>query len=83
MPTGRPLEKLYRSVEEVERTVAAYAGREDAVELENAHRDLWMLAGASACPREKTLEQQEKYFGKLKFSTLEELLELAKRVEFI
>ncbi|KAL9101301.1 MAG: hypothetical protein Q9187_009260, partial [Circinaria calcarea] len=72
--------KSYKSVEEIE---AACTNTKDAAELEAAHLDQWTVAGASACPREKTLEQRDKYFGKLKFSSLEELLRLAETVEFV
>ena len=67
-------------MEEIE---TACTNTKDAAKLEIAHLDQWTIAGASACPRKKTLEQRDKYFGKLKFSSLEELLRLAERVEFV
>lgn len=55
----------------------------DTPELEIARVEEWMIAGASACPREKTLRQRAKYFSNVKFSTLVELLQLAKEREFV
>ncbi|MCJ1404226.1 hypothetical protein MMC11_007451 [Xylographa trunciseda] len=80
---GHPLNKSYRAVDAIEKSIIACMDSEDANGLEIAHRDQWMVAGASACPREKTLEQRDKYFSKVRFSGLEELLRLAERVDFV
>ena len=43
----------------------------------------WMLEGASACPREVTLEQREKYFRNVGFLTIEGLLQHAQGRDFV
>lgn len=65
------------------RFITEHANDEDVAELELAHVEEWMIAGAAACPREKTLRQRAKYFGEVKFSSLDELLRLAEKVEFV
>lgn len=78
--TDRPLPKTIKSVQEIEDFIAEHAPLcgEDTPEMIIARVDQWMIAGATALPREKTLRQREKYFGKVKFSTLQELLLRAK-----
>lgn len=78
--TDRPLPKTFKSVQEIEDFIAEHAPRceEDKPEMIIARVDQWMVASATALPREKTLRQREKYFGKVKFSTLQELLLRAK-----
>lgn len=72
--------KTFKSAQEIEDFIAGHAarGEEDTPELIIAHVEEWMIAGATAPPREKTLIQREKYFGKVRFSTLHELLVRAK-----
>lgn len=72
--------KTFKSAQEVESFIAEHAapGEEDTHEMIIARVDQWMIAGATALPREKTIRQREKYFGKVKFSTLQELLVRAK-----
>jgi len=54
-----------------------------AAEIEPGSLDEWMTAGAAACPKEKTLRQREKYFGRMKFASISELLQLAESKDFI
>ena len=42
--------------------------------------DEWSIDGATEVPKETTLRQREKYFQNCKFSTLEEVLGMAKGV---
>ncbi|MCJ1281405.1 hypothetical protein MMC26_000724 [Xylographa opegraphella] len=80
---GRPLKKSYRSVKKIEDSITACIHNEDTIGLGLAHLEQWTIAGASACPQERTLEQRDKYFSKLEFSTLEELLKLAETVDLV
>lgn len=41
-----------------------------------------MVMGCLVCPKEKTLEQRERYFNGLRFLGLEDLLGYAKEGEF-
>lgn len=78
--TDRPMPKTFKSAQGVEDFIAEHAGRgdEDTHEMIIARVEQWMIAGATAVPREKTLRQRGKFFGKVKFSTLQELLVRAK-----
>lgn len=71
---GRPLDRSPPSDEETQRRIDHAYGRD---------MDEWIVTGATACPKDKTLRQREKYFSGIKFSTLEELLQRAEKVEFI
>lgn len=51
--------------------------------LQLAEMDDWIVSGASALPRAKTLSQRERYFGNVEFSGLREVLERAEGVEFL
>ena len=42
-----------------------------------------MVIGSLSCPKEKTLRQRGKYFPRLHFRGLHELLRLAKEVDFV
>lgn len=72
--------KTFKSAQEIEDFIAEHVprGEEDTPEMIIARVEEWMIAGATALPREKTLRQREKYFGEVKFSTLQELLLRAK-----
>ena len=73
----------YKSADDIQRFLEEHADDDDTPELEIARVEEWMIAGASACPQEKTLRQRAKYFGNVKFSTLEELLRVAKERDFV
>ena len=45
--------------------------------------DEFSIDGATACPKEKTLRQREKFFGDCKFSTIEEVLKRAQEMDFL
>lgn len=76
----RPMPKTFKSAQEIEDFIAEHVprGEEDTPEMIIARVEEWMIAGATALPREKTLRQRKKYFGKVKFSALQELLLRAK-----
>jgi len=52
-------------------------------ELEEAMWDEWTIAGASACPLEKTLETRDRYFKGIRWVGLSELLKRGVGVEFV
>lgn len=76
----RPMPKTFKAAQEIENFIAENVTRseEDTPEMIIARVEEWMIAGATALPREKTLRQRKKYFGKVKFSALQELLLRAK-----
>jgi len=45
--------------------------------------DEWTIAGASACPLEKTLEMRDRYFKGIRWVGLSELLKRGVGVEFV
>jgi hypothetical protein len=71
---GRPLEKTYRSKEQIEHDALLPPTSENLEALYLASVEEMMIDGSGACPREKTLRQREKFFQNMSFTTLEELL---------
>jgi hypothetical protein len=71
------MEITYKAVAEFESTTSEGHGSGLSREEEIAQVDEWIVAGASACPREKTLRQRSTYFSNLKFHTISELLQEA------
>lgn len=72
--------KTFKSAQEIEDFIAEHVAQdeEDTHGMIIARVEQWMIAGATALPREKTLRQREKFFGRVKFATLQELLVRAK-----
>ena len=58
-------------------------GDDDFEALELAQVEEMMIMEYMACPKEKTMRQQQKYFADLKFSGLEQLLTYAEGVVFV
>jgi hypothetical protein len=77
------MEVSHKSAESIERYIIDHKNDGDTLELTIAMVEEWMISGASACPREKTLAQRVKYFSNVKFSSLEELLKYSKTVKFV
>ncbi len=74
----------YRSKEEILSLLSSDTADGELTDvMEIAQLDEWMITGASACPREKTLLQREKYFKNVKFMNLKELLREAEKADFI
>ncbi|KAL8804079.1 MAG: hypothetical protein Q9182_002792 [Xanthomendoza sp. 2 TL-2023] len=71
---GRPMEKTFRSQEQIEHDLNLPPTAENKEAHEIAGIEIMMITGSGACPREKTLRQREKYFKDIKFTTVEELL---------
>ena len=72
----------YKTPEDIKRALATDPP-EDTSERILVDLDEFTSAGASAVPKEKTLRQREKYFGKVEFHTLEALLRYADQVDFV
>ncbi|KAF9893451.1 hypothetical protein FE257_010763 [Aspergillus nanangensis] len=75
---GKPLPTTHRSKKEIQGNLRAREAAGDQDSLILAQVDEWMVAGASECPRAKTLQHRERYFPELHFMTLRELLESSK-----
>ncbi|PFH62476.1 hypothetical protein XA68_13378 [Ophiocordyceps unilateralis] len=71
---GRPMEKTYRSEEDIHRDTLLPPTAENYEALYLASVEEMMLTASGACPRDKTMRQREKFFRGLNFITLEELL---------
>lgn len=70
----RPMEKTYRSKEQIDRDVSLPPTAENLEVLYLASVEEMMITGSGACPREKTIRQRGKFFEDLSFTTLEGLL---------
>lgn len=77
------MEITYKTEAEIARGATKDHDGELTREGEIAQVEEWMLAGASACPREKTLKHREKYFSRVKFHTISELLQEAGNQDFL
>ncbi|RFU34403.1 hypothetical protein B7463_g1944, partial [Scytalidium lignicola] len=71
---GRPMEKTYRSKEDIVRDSSLPYTAENSEALYLASVEEMMITGSGACPREKTIYQRGKFFEGLSFTTLDELL---------
>ena len=67
----------YKSWDEIQQSLAAFAHDEDLTALELAQIEEMMVMGYLACPREKTTRQREKYFKNVAFRDLRTLLRCA------
>ncbi|RAL15796.1 MFS general substrate transporter, partial [Aspergillus homomorphus CBS 101889] len=74
---GRSFERAYRSKANIEDDIKKYEDQPDSLELAIAEAEEWTISGATACPKEKTLQQREKFFSDIQFTTVGELLKKA------
>lgn len=79
---GRPLPRTDISREQIQRSLIEHENGGDPDKCVISQVDDWSVSGACALPREKTLRQKEKYFSKLNFVTLSEVLERAEKMQF-
>ncbi|KAL4862843.1 hypothetical protein BDV12DRAFT_206904 [Aspergillus spectabilis] len=80
---SRPLTRVYRSLEDIALSLREY---EESPEIEDVglpEIEQWTVSGATACPKETTLRQREKYFSGLHFLSLEEMLERAETEDHV
>ena len=82
MNSGHPLPKTSISRDQVQRNLIEHQNGGDPDKYVISQIDDWMVSGGCALPRQKTLRQKEKYFGKLNFVTLSEMLERAEKEQF-
>ncbi|KAL9578175.1 MAG: hypothetical protein Q9203_007192, partial [Teloschistes exilis] len=75
----RPMEKTYRSEEQIAHDASLPPTTENAEAVYLASVEEMMITGSGACPREKTLRQRDKFFEHLTLATLEDLLTQAGR----
>ena len=75
--SDRPMEKTFRSQEQIDRDFQSSPTAENREAHYIAGIEIMMITGSGACPREKTLRQREKFFKDMKFTTVEELLQTA------
>ncbi|KAG9241337.1 hypothetical protein BJ878DRAFT_233823 [Calycina marina] len=80
---GQPLETTYKSKDKILEFINNNDQLELSHDMEIALVEEWMISGAAACPREKTLLQKEKYFKSVKFFSLQEMLQHAEKVDFV
>ena len=79
----KPMEISRKTIAEIQASLDQHSKDTDDDKLVIAQVEKWMVAGASAVPQQKTLEQRGKFFSALKFSTLEQLLEHANQTAFV
>lgn len=78
MPTTK------KSWQHIQRTLEAHAEDDEiSDELELAQVEEMMVMSYLACPKEQTLRQRKKYFARVHFRGLDELLHLANEVDFV
>ncbi|KAI4170651.1 MAG: hypothetical protein LQ348_007072 [Seirophora lacunosa] len=70
----RPIEKTYRSKEQIDHDTNLPPTAENLEALYLASVEEMMITESGACPREKTIRQRGKFFENLTFTTLEGLL---------
>ncbi|KAI4090958.1 MAG: hypothetical protein L6R37_007813 [Teloschistes peruensis] len=80
---GRPIEKTYTPEEEIRAYVEANLDSMQEYAVQAVMCDEFSIDGATACPKEKTLEQREKFFKDLHFSSIKEVLQKAEEVDFL
>ncbi|KAI4250908.1 MAG: hypothetical protein LQ352_005184 [Teloschistes flavicans] len=80
---GRPIEKTYTPEEEIRAYVEANLDNMQEYAVQAVMCDEFSIDGATACPKEKTLEQREKFFMDLHFSSIKEVLQKAEEVDFL
>ncbi|KAI4219121.1 MAG: hypothetical protein L6R36_008546 [Xanthoria steineri] len=76
----RPIPKTYTPAQEIRDYVAANLDNDQVYAVQAVMCDEWSIDGATEVPKDITLRQREKYFQNCKFSTLEEVLGMAKGV---
>ncbi len=69
----RPFKRSYRTLEDIAASIKEYETN-PGLHTDTAEMEEWTITGATACPRETTLRQREKYFSEIHFLTVEEML---------
>ncbi|RJE26992.1 hypothetical protein PHISCL_00693 [Aspergillus sclerotialis] len=82
-PPARPLTRVHRPLAEINASLQKYKDQPNSIELAIAEAEEWGVSGATACPKEKALRQQACYFSRLKFMTIEDMLNKAETEGFV
>ncbi|KAI4086738.1 MAG: hypothetical protein LQ344_007307 [Seirophora lacunosa] len=83
-PPDRPMPRTSKSWPQIQSVLEAHAGEKElSEELELAQVEEMMVMSYLACPKEATLRHREKYFRRIHFRPLRELLQAAGAVDFI
>ncbi|KAL4878778.1 hypothetical protein BJY04DRAFT_220843 [Aspergillus karnatakaensis] len=80
---NRPFTRTYRTLYDINKSLKEYEQSPNIDDVGIPEIEQWAITGATACPKEKTLRQRQKYFSTLHFTTLEELLVKAETVNHI
>jgi hypothetical protein len=75
---GRPFSRSHRPESDIRKSLEEHKDDGESEELALAEGEEWQISGATACPEEKTRRQREKYFSRVDFLSIEQLL---KKVE--
>lgn len=72
-------------MEEIQQSLTSHGNDQDGdlEALELAQVEEMMIMSHLACPKEKTMRHRQKYFAKMRFTGLEELLKHADGVAFV
>ncbi|KAL8957777.1 MAG: hypothetical protein Q9193_005037 [Seirophora villosa] len=80
----RPMPRTSKSWPQIQSVLEAHAGEKElSEELELAQVEEMMVMSFLACPKEATLRHREKYFSRIHFRPLRELLQAAETVDLI
>ncbi|OJJ63009.1 hypothetical protein ASPSYDRAFT_1168812 [Aspergillus sydowii CBS 593.65] len=71
--TNRPFKRSYRTLEDIAASIKEYETN-PGPHTSTAEMEEWTVTGATACPKETTLRQREKYFSSIHFLTVEEMV---------
>ncbi len=71
--------RTHKSRDEISKSLEEHVADGDFAALELAQIEEMMVLGCLSCPKEKTLRQRAKYFGKVKFLDLQRMLTLAEK----
>ncbi|KAL4957078.1 MFS general substrate transporter [Aspergillus filifer] len=73
----RPFKRVYRSLAQIASSVEDYKSGVQTHTGFVAEAEEWTVSGATACPKERAIEQHERFFSGMHFLTVEELLRKA------
>ena len=80
---GQSMEVTRKPIEEMKASKARHEADGNGEQLVIAQVEEWMIAGASAVPKNQTLKQRTRFFDGVQFSTLQDLLHTASSRAFL
>ncbi|KAL4959266.1 MFS general substrate transporter [Aspergillus stella-maris] len=75
--TYRPFKRVYRSLAQIAASIEDYKSGVQTHTGFVAEIEEWTVSGATACPKERTIEQHERFFAGMQFLTVEDMLRKA------